>query len=153
LLVHHQLDGAKDALQAFYDRYRDNPLVLDKWFAVQATLPEHSALEAVQTLTEHASFSLKTPNRVYALIRSFAAANPVGFNRPDGAGYRFVGEIIQQLDPQNPSVAARLATAFRSFRMLEHGRRDHAMQVLTELRAATTLSRDVNDILTRTVEG
>ena len=119
LLVHHGLDGADEALDRFYARYRDNPLVLDKWFAVQATAPSHAALDRVEALTAHPAFSFKNPNRVYALIRSFAAFNPVGFNRPDGAGYRFVAGVIADLDRQNPSVAARIATAFRSWRMLE----------------------------------
>ena len=92
LLVHYGLDGAEDALDRFHARYRDNPLVLDKWFAVQATAPSHAALDRVEALSAHPAFSFKNPNRVYALIRSFAAFNPVGFNRPDGAGYRFVGE-------------------------------------------------------------
>ena len=109
-------------------------------------------MDRVEALGAHPSFSLKNPNRVYALIRSFAAANPVGFNRPDGAGYRYVAGIIGQLDGQNPSVAARLATAFRSFRMLEPGRRRHAERALGDLRAAERLSRDLGDILTRTLE-
>ena len=153
IAVHHALDGADEILAAFADRYRDNALVLDKWFAVQATMPDYSALDRVEALTAHPSFSIKNPNRVYALIRSFASANPVGFNRPDGAGYQFLGRIIGQIDGQNPSVAARLATGFRSFRMLEQGRRDHAENALRVLRDTTTLSRDVSDIISRTVEG
>ncbi|MBA3518932.1 MAG: aminopeptidase N [Rhizobiales bacterium] len=153
LLVHDGLAGSEEALQAFFARYSDNPLVLDKWFAVQATVPERDALKRVESLGRHPSFSLKNPNRVYALIRSFAAANPVGFNRPDGAGYRYIAGIIGELDPQNPSVAARLATAFRSFRMLEPIRRGHAEQALQELREADNLSRDVSDIVMRTLEG
>jgi aminopeptidase N len=153
IAVHHALEGADAILASFADRYRDNPLVLDKWFAVQATVPDHSALDRVEALTEHPSFSMKNPNRVYSLIRSFAAANPVGFNRPDGAGYQFLARIIGQIDGQNPSVAARLATGFRSFRMLEQGRREHAENALRELRNVTTLSRDVSDIISRTVEG
>ena len=153
LLVHFNLDGAADALERFYGRYRDNPLVLDKWFAVQATAPEHGALARVEELSQHPGFSWKNPNRVYALIRSFAAANPVGFNRPDGAAYRYLAEAILALDPQNPSVAARLATAFRSFRMLEPQRRRHAEQALRTLREAGNLSRDVRDIVGRTLDG
>lgn len=153
LLVHDGLAGSSETLESFYARYSGNPLVLDKWFAVQATVPEPDALRRVESLRHHASFSLKNPNRVYALIRSFAAGNPVGFNRPDGAGYRFVAAIIGELDAQNPSVAARLATAFRSYRMLEPVRRGEAEQALRKLREADNLSRDVSDIATRTLEG
>jgi aminopeptidase N len=153
LLVHRALPGAEDALASFYERYRDNPLVLDKWFAVQATVPDATALARVEALARHPAFSLKTPNRVYALIRSFGAANPVGFNRADGAGYRYLAGVIGELDPQNPSVAARLATAFRSFRMLEPGRRAHAEAALRKMRESERLSRDLQDILARTLDG
>jgi aminopeptidase N len=153
LLIHYALPEGENALAAFYDRYRDNALVLDKWFALQATAPEHAALDRVEALAAHPRFSFRNPNRVYALIRSFAAANPVGFNRPDGAGYRYLAKVIGDIDPQNPSVAARLATAFRSFRMLEPERRGHAEGALRQIREAAALSRDVSDIITRTLEG
>jgi aminopeptidase N len=153
LLVHYDLPGHDDALAAFSGRYRDNPLVLDKWFALQATTPAHAALDRVEALAAHPRFSLRNPNRVYALIRSFAAANPVGFNRPDGAGYRYLADVISEIDGQNPSVAARLATAFRSYRMLEPARRGHAEAALRRIRDSERLSRDVSDILTRTLDG
>ncbi|HEX2256513.1 MAG TPA: aminopeptidase N [Afifellaceae bacterium] len=150
-LVHHHAPQAEDALAAFHDRYRDNPLVLDKWFAVQATAPGHATLDRVELLAQHTRFSLSVPNRVYALVRSFGAANPTGFNRPDGAGYRFVAGMITKLDKQNPAVAARLATCFRSFRILEPGRRLAAEDVLRDLAGRSDLSRDVADILSRTL--
>jgi aminopeptidase N len=153
ILVHLHLDEAGDALQRFYERYRGNPLVLDKWFAVQATAPAHATFDRVEALAGDPAFSLKNPNRVYALIRSFAAANPVGFNRPDGAGYRFVAEIVAKLDPQNPSVAARIATAFRSYRMLEPMRRNLAEGALRQIRGLESPSRDLADIVARTLEG
>ena len=153
LIVHHGLDGAEEALDRFYARYRGNPLVLDKWFAVQATMPAEHALDRVEALSSHPAFSFKNPNRVYALIRSFAAANPVGFNRPDGAGYRFVGRVIADLDGHNPSVAARIATAFRSYRTLEPERRGKAEESLRKIRESASLSRDVSDIVERTLAG
>ncbi len=153
LLVHFGLDGAPDALARFEDHYRDNALVLDKWFAVQATAPRAAALEAVESLTTHPAFSFKNPNRVYALVRSFAAFNPVGFNRPDGAGYRFIARVIGDLDRQNPSVAARIATAFRSWRMLEPVRRGEAEKALRALQNSEPLSRDLGDIVGRTLAG
>ena len=153
ILVHQGLDGADDALDRFNTRYRDNALVLDKWFAVQATAPSHGALDRVKALTAHPAFSFKNPNRIYSLIRSFAAFNPVGFNRPDGAGYRFIAGVITDLDSQNPSVAARIATAFRSWRMYEATRRAAAESALKDMQKAEHLSRDVSDILTRTLEG
>jgi aminopeptidase N len=153
ILVHQEMEGAEDALRNFCERYQDTPLVLDKWFAVQATTPNHETLDRVENLGSHPSFSFKNPNRIYSLIRSFAAANPVGFNRPDGAGYRYLAGIIGTLDGQNPSVAARLATAFRSFRMLEPERQNHAKEALASLQQSGRLSRDVSDIVQRTLQG
>ena len=86
-------------------------------------------------------------------MRSFAAANPVGFNRVDGASYHFLSDVIREIDGQNPSVAARLATAFRSFRMLEARRRMHAEAALHKLRESGRLSRDLTDIVVRTLDG
>ena len=153
ILVHHRLEGASEALQLFYTRYCKNPLVLDKWFAVQAVIPDPDTLVRVKELAAHPSFSLKNPNRVYALLRSFATANPVGFNRRDGAGHYYLADVILDLDRQNPSVAARLATAFRSFRILETERRTHAVSALRKLRQSERLSRDVSDIVVRTLNG
>jgi aminopeptidase N len=152
LIVHYQLDTADAALDRFYQAYRDNALVLDKWLAVQAMIPSHAACERVQALTKHPVFSLKNPNRIYSLIRSFAAGNPVGFNRPDGTGYRFVAGLIGEIDGHNPSVAARIATAYRSWRLLEPKRRGEAESALRQLRESRTLSRDLDDILGRTLE-
>jgi aminopeptidase N len=153
LLVHHRSVEAESLLADFYERYRDNPLVLDKWFAIQATAPGGQTLEHVEALTAHPAFSMATPNRVYALIRSFAAANPTGFNRADGAGYRFLTGVIATLDKDNPSVAARLATGFRSFGMLEESRRAAAEAALKALSSSGNLSRDVADIVDRTLDG
>ncbi|SER04524.1 aminopeptidase N [Faunimonas pinastri] len=153
LAVHRDLDDAPALLEAFYERYRDDPLVLDKWFSVQATVPQHSTLERVQALSRHPAFSMKVPNRVYALIRTFAAGNPVAFNRPDGEGYRYMVDMVAEVDRHNPSVASRLTTAFRSFRMMEPSRRAAAEAALKRLATVPELSRDVSDILIRTLEG
>ncbi|MGH6922200.1 MAG: aminopeptidase N [Propylenella sp.] len=153
ILVHLEMAEAEEALDRFHERYRGNALVLDKWFATQATVPAHDTLGRVEALAGDPAFSPKNPNRVYALIRSFAAANPVGFNRPDGAGYRFVAKTIGELDAHNPSVAARIATAFRSYRMLEPKRRGEAEDALRRLRALEKPSRDLSDIVVRTLEG
>jgi aminopeptidase N len=152
LLAHARASEANAVLDRFFEQYRDDPLVLDKWFAVQATVPGGDTLEAVKALRGHPAFSMNTPNRVYSLIRSFGAANPTAFNRADGEGYRFIAAIIGELDPQNPSVAARIATCFGSFRMLEPVRREAARQALQGLEKQDSLSRDVSDIVTRTLQ-
>ena len=105
----------------------------------------------VRSLTAHPAFSLSNPNRVRALIGNFAAANQTQFNRRDGAGYDFHADTMLALDAINPQVAARLATAFRSWRALEPERRAKAEAALQRIAACPTLSRDLHDIVTRTL--
>ncbi len=139
------------ALENFYLRYADDPLIIDKWLALQAAIPEAATLERVRALTAHPAFSMANPNRVRALIGSFAHVNHTQFNRIDGAGYNFVADVVLVLDPKNPQVAARLMGAFRSWRALEATRRARAEAALRRVAAATSLSRDVHDIVARTL--
>jgi aminopeptidase N len=139
------------ALADFYARYADDPLVVDKWLSLQAAIPEVATLDRVLTLTSHPAFSMANPNRIRALIGSFAQVNHTQFNRPDGAGYDFVADNVLALDPKNPQVAARLMGAFRSWRALEAGRRARAETTLRRVAAAPSLSRDVADIVARTL--
>jgi aminopeptidase N len=97
----------------------------------------------------HPAFSITNPNRVRALIGAFAHSNPTQFNRADGQGYDFVAETILALDPKNPQVASRMATAFRSWRTMEAGRRAKAEAALRRIRSTAALSRDVSDIVER----
>ena len=138
------------ALEHFYARWQDEPLVLDKWFAVQARAARPNSVETVQALLSHPKFSLKNPNRIRALIGSFSHSNPTGFNRADGAGYRLLAAQALEIDRFNPHVAARLLGAFESWRILEPGRQAHARAVLEGL-AAENLSTDSDEIVTKTL--
>lgn len=140
------------AFADFYDRWKDDHLVVDKWFALQAMSSLPDVLEQVRELSRHPLFSLKTPNKVRALISAFANMNPVGFNRPDGAGYAFVADAALEIDGFNPQVAARLMGAFKSWRMLEPGRRQRARSELQRVAASEGLSRDTFEIVTKTLE-
>ncbi|NNC01063.1 aminopeptidase N C-terminal domain-containing protein, partial [Corallococcus exiguus] len=124
----------EDALATFERRYRDEPLVLDKWFSLQASIPETGTLERVRRLMRHEAFSLNNPNRVRALIGSFAMQNQSQFNRADGAGYRLLAEVVIQVDALNPQLSARLLTAFSSWRMMENTRRRQAQITLEGIR-------------------
>jgi aminopeptidase N len=139
-----------EALGHFYARWQDEPLVLDKWFAVQARAPRPNSVETVRALLSHPKFSLKNPNRIRALIGSFAHANPTGFNRADGAGYRLLAEEALKIDGFNPHVAARLLGAFESWRILEPKRQARAKSVLEDL-ASKPLSTDSYEIVTKTL--
>jgi aminopeptidase N len=137
-------------LDAFQRRYAAEPLILDKWFALQAQIPERETLERVRGLTAHRGFSMSNPNRVRALIGGFTA-NHTQFNRADGAGFRLLEEVVVALDPANPQIAARLLTAMRSWRSLEDSRRRQAEAMLKRIAALPTLSPDVSDIVTRSL--
>jgi aminopeptidase N len=145
----HQL--AIDALARFESKYGDDPLVLDKWYQIQATTPGAGAMETVQALMQHRGFSLSNPNRVRALIGTFASMNQTGFHRADGASYRFFAETVLAVEKKNPQVAARLATALRSWRSLEPVRQEAAREALLALAAPSDLSSDLRDIVERTL--
>jgi aminopeptidase N len=137
------------ALEDFYIRYADDPLVIDKWLTLQAIIPERATLDRVKALTEHRAFSFANPNRVRALIHAFALANQKEFNRADGSGYDFIVDTVLTLDPRNPQLAARLVSALRNWRMLEPMRRARAEAALQRVVRARSLSPDVDDIVQR----
>jgi aminopeptidase N len=152
-LALHDVPARAQCLVDFYRTYESDPLVIDKWFALQASIPEPGTLPRVQALTAHPAFSFANPNRVRALIGSFAHGNQTQFNRADGAGYDFVAATVVDLDPRNPQVAARLLSAFKSWRALEPARRGKAEAALRRVAGLETLSRDVKDIVTRMTDG
>jgi len=150
LTLHDRAERA-EVLDDFYRRYAEDPLIIDKWFSLQATIPESATLDRVRALTEHPAFSASNPNRIRALVGAFAQGNQTQFNRRDGAGYDVVADFVLALDPKNPQVAARLMGAFRSWRALEAQRRARAEATLRRVAAASSLSRDVQDIVARTL--
>ena len=137
------------ALDDFYARYADDPLIVDKWLSLQAAIPEPATLDRVKALTRHPAFSFANPNRVRALIYAFALANQKEFNRVDGAGYDFIVDTVLALDPKNPQLAARLLSALKSWRVLEPARRTLAEAALQRVAATPSLSPDVGDIVQR----
>ena len=145
----HDVPEREHALGDFYGRYASDALVVDKWFSLQASIPQPGTLENVRRLTTHPAFSFGNPNRVRALIGAFAQGNTTQFNRADGLGYDFVADTVLTLDPKNPQISARLATAFRSWRILEGGRRAKAESALTRIKGVSSLSRDLADIVER----
>ncbi|MFP1631558.1 aminopeptidase N [Zhengella sp. ZM62] len=144
-------DAAISALDAFETRFGDDHLVLDKWFSIQAMMPGDGALDRVRGLMDHRRFSLSNPNRVRALFGTFVTANQTGFHRRDGAGYAFFADTVLAIGQMNPQVAARLATALRSWRSLEPQRREKAREALVRMAGEPGLSTDLKDILDRTL--
>ncbi len=140
-----------DALEAFHERYRNDPLVLDKWLMFEAIVPAPETLDRVRALLGHQSFSMSNPNRIRSLVGTFAGANQTQFNRADGAGFDFLADFVTDLDRRNPQTAARLLVSFRSWRALEPHRRALAEKALRRVAGADGLSSDVSDIVTRTL--
>ena len=136
------------ALEKFYAKWKHEPLVVDKWLAVQATSRLPGTLAEVERLTRHEAFDLRNPNKVYALVRGFAA-NYVRFNAADGRGYAFLADQIIALDPLNPQVASRLARAFDRWKKFDTGRQAHARKALQHVRDTDGLSKDVLEVVTK----
>ena len=136
------------ALAAFYARWKDEALVIDKWLQVQATSRRPGTLAEVERLVVHPAFDLRNPNKVYALLRAFGS-NHVRFHAADGSGYRFLAEQTRKLDGINPQVAARLARCFDRWRRFDTARQTHARAALETLRNHKGLSRDVFEIVER----
>jgi aminopeptidase N len=150
ILAYLDVPERDEALAHFYQRWQDEPLVLDKWFAVQARAAREDSVEIVYGLLSHPKFSLKNPNRVRALIGSFGHANATGFNRADGRGYELLATCALEIDCFNPHMAARLLGAFESWHILEPGRQAHATATLKRL-ASGKLSTDSYEIVAKTL--
>jgi aminopeptidase N len=141
----------KNMLQHFYENAKGNPLIHDKWFAIQAMDSDPNCLVNVIQIMGHSAFSIENPNRVRALIGTFAMNNMAGFHRKDGMGYQFLARVCIEIDKKNPQLAARILTAFSMWKDLEPIRRKHAQTALESIAARDNLSTDTHDIVNRTL--
>ena len=144
---------ASDALARFHQLFRNEALVLDKWFALQAGAPDRGGdvLPAVRRLMSHADFNLKNPNRARSVIFSYCSANPGAFHRADAAGYQFWSDCVIELDAFNPQVAARLARALDRWKKLAEPYRASAREAIARVAAKTQLSNDLREVVTRSL--
>jgi len=152
LLVHDHMPQEQAALDSYRYRHEANSLAMDKWFMTQATAPGDETLEKVRALMSHPLYDANNPNRVRALLQSFATGNPTQFSRPDGAGFELVAESVLAIDSRNPQVASRLLTSFRSWRALDPQRSALAESALLRVSSCEDLSRDSRDIVDRTLQ-
>jgi len=154
LMVLCSLDTpAREAkLAAFYERYKDNALVVDKWFTLQALSLHPDVIAQVRKLAEHPDFTMKNPNRVRSLHMAFAG-NPKGFHKADGEGYRMVADVILALDPINPQTAAKFVPALGRWRRIEPKRAALMKAELERILASGNLSRDTFEQVSRSLEG
>ena len=143
-----------EALADFYMRFSDEALVIDKWFAMQAMQPGRDGqrvIDTVQSLMQHHAFNLRNPNRARSLIFGFCTANPAQFHAPDGSGYTFWKNQVLALDAINPQVAARLARALDRWTRFTIPLRDRMHAALQQVAASSTLSRDVREIISKSL--
>ena len=140
---------AQPALARFHDLFADDALVIDKWFALQAAVPDRGGdtLDKVDALLKHPDFNARNPNRARSLIFTFCNGNPAGFHRTDGAGYTFWREQLLAIDAFNPQVAARLARALDRWKKLAEPYRSAAQGELQKVAAHPALSKDVREIV------
>jgi aminopeptidase N len=141
-----------ERLASFYQRYKGNELVIDKWFTLQALSLHPQVIAHVRALAEHPDFTIKNPNRVRSLHMAFAG-NPKGFHAASGAGYRMVADVILALDPINPQTAARFVPALGRWRRIEPVRAGLMKGELERIMAAGNLSRDTFEQVSRSLEG
>ena len=142
---------AAKALDRFHAQFRQEALVIDKWFCLQAGAPDHNGhvLPIVRQLIRHPDFNLRNPNRARSVISTFCQGNPGAFHRADAAGYVFWGERVLELDAFNPQVAARLARALDRWKKLAEPYRSSAREALSRVAAKPDLSKDVREVITR----
>jgi aminopeptidase N len=144
--------NAHDALYgAFEAKWRDEPLVLDKWFALQAKSLRADTLATVRSLLAHPRFNARNPNRVRSLVGSFALGNFARFNAAEGSGYAFAAEQVRVLDATNPQLASTIAGAFNLWKRYGEPRRGLMQQALQRIAKTPNLSPDVTEVVTRTL--
>lgn len=149
LLVDSDAPARERALAEFHDRWKDNPLVIDKWFSLQAMSRRDDTLEVVTQLLDHPDFSLQNPNRFRSLVSAFAIANRIHFHEASGAGYRFLADQVLRLDPLNPQVAARSVGVLGRWRRFDPARQELMKGELERILSSGGLSRDVYEIASK----
>ncbi|HHJ34281.1 MAG TPA: aminopeptidase N [Gammaproteobacteria bacterium] len=151
-LVHHTASGVDEIIDSFYQQWKHDNLVLDKWFTVQATIPDVSARERVSKLFEHDDFDIKNPNRVRSLLGAFCSANPLCFHDTDGYGYRLLGRYIEKLDTMNPQIASRLCGPLTRWKRYSEPRQRLMRAELQRLILLPTLSSDVYEMVEKSLK-
>jgi aminopeptidase N len=137
------------AFAEFHDRFRSDPLVLDKWMGLQAMSPLPDTIGRVRSLMTHPVFTMKNPNRVRALIGAFAVGNPLRFHDRSGGGYHLLREVVQALDAINPQTAARMAAAFETWRRYDPERQRMIRSELEAIAAGPGLSNNLYEMVSK----
>jgi len=151
LLANKDCSEREQVLEAFYEKWKDDPLVLDKWFAIQATSKLPGTLDQVKVLKNHPAFSIKNPNKVRSLIGAFCSANQKIFHAIDGSGYQFLADSVLELDELNPQVAARMVRLLSRWQRYDATRRQFMQGQLERILAVENVSKDVYEIASKSL--
>jgi aminopeptidase N len=149
ILSDFDLPARNQVFERFFLRWQRNALVMDKWLSLQALSSLADTLDTVQRLMQHPVFSLKSPNKVRALVGAFAHGNQLRFHTADGAGYKLVADTVLALDPLNPQAASRLVSAFESWRRFDPGRQVLIQTELKRIAKTRTLSPNLTEMVER----
>ena len=141
----------EQAIDDFYKQWSKDDLVLDKWFAIQATSEQPDTLTHVKVLLKHTAFNITNPNKVRSLIGAFCMGNPRNFHALDGSGYHFLAEMLVTLDKINPQIAARLANPFTRWKRYDKPRQMLIRNQLEKL-AKLELSRDLAEVVSKSLK-
>ncbi|WP_380181466.1 aminopeptidase N [Kalamiella sp. sgz302252] len=147
-----QLPCRAALLTEFDERWHKDGLVMDKWFALQATSPAPDVLSRIRTLLSHRSFTLSNPNRIRSLIGAFASANPSAFHAANGSGYQFLVEILTDLNTRNPQVASRMIEPLIRFKRYDEERQALMRSALEQLKALDNLSGDLYEKIAKALK-
>ncbi|MDP2748618.1 aminopeptidase N, partial [Pseudomonas sp.] len=154
VLVNSPFEAEKAvALASFADFFKDNPLVMDQWFSVQAACALPGALQRVEQLMQHPAFTLKNPNKVRSLIGAFAGQNLLGFHQADGSGYRFLADQVITLNALNPQIASRLLAPLTRWAKYGSARQVQMKAQLQRILASGELSSDVYEVVSKSLAG
>jgi len=149
-LMNDPTQAHDDLIQAFYEQWQHEPLVVNKWLSCYALTTHGRALENIKALTHHAAFQWSNPNKIYALLLTFAKNNPYHFHAKDGQGYAFIADCVKRIDQHNPQVAARLVSAFTSYRRYDEKRQALIAEQLQSM-LKSSLSKDVYEVVSKTL--
>ncbi|MGF1705292.1 aminopeptidase N [Enterovibrio baiacu] len=149
---HAELDCRAPLMNVFSEKWTHDGLVMDKWFMLQGTNPAGDALENVKAQMEHVAFSLKNPNRTRSLVGAFCNNNPVHFHAKDGSGYKFLSDILIQLNESNPQVASRLLDPLLKLKRFDEERQRLMREQLERLAALDKLAKDLYEKINKALE-
>jgi len=150
-IANHEGDQREAVINDFYEKWKNDTLVIDKWFSIQATSSHADTFERVKLLTSHTNFSIKNPNKVRALIGAFSQGNQLHFHNVSGGAYSFLSDYVIEIDKLNPQLASRLVTGFSFWKRFDKKRQSLMEAELCRIKQSEHLSTDVYEIVTKSL--